>query len=75
MWLLLTGGPSGGFAGRFLKRMTILNDILGHKREEVASAKRTTPLERLRLMPGYARPTRSLRAALSAQGPVVIADV
>ena len=55
--------------------MTILDDILAQKREEVAAAKRTTPLDLLKTLPGYGRPTRSLRAALSAPGPLVIAEV
>jgi len=55
--------------------MTILDEILEHKRKEVAEARRAVPLDRLMQMPGYARPTRSLRAALSAPKPVVIAEV
>jgi indole-3-glycerol phosphate synthase len=55
--------------------MTILEEILAYKREEVAAAKRTTPLNRLQDMPGYVRQTRSLRSALTAKGPVVIAEV
>lgn len=55
--------------------MTILDDILKHKREEVAAAKRSAPLAVLRDLPGFARPTRSLRAALSGRRPAVIAEV
>jgi indole-3-glycerol phosphate synthase len=55
--------------------MPILDDILDHKRNEVSAAKRAVPLEQLKRMPAYARPIRSLRAALSAEKPVVIAEV
>ena len=56
-------------------RMTILDDILKSKREEVAAAKRATPLDRLFLMPGYVRPIRSLREAILRSQPAVIAEV
>jgi indole-3-glycerol phosphate synthase len=55
--------------------MSILDDILAHKREEVAARRRATPLQHLVRMPGYLRPARSLREALSGSGPAVIAEV
>ena len=45
--------------------MTILDEILAHKREELARSKRTLPPDELaRLARGAVDPTRGFRAAL-----------
>jgi indole-3-glycerol phosphate synthase len=54
----------------------ILDDILAHKREEVAARKRTTTLAALRDRPLYGERRRGFRAALAAApAPAVIAEL
>lgn len=54
----------------------ILDDILAHKRLEVAAQQAATPVERLRAMPGWAAPRRGFRAALAAAPEIaVIAEI
>jgi indole-3-glycerol phosphate synthase len=54
----------------------ILDDILAHKREEVAARRRTTDVEALRARPLYREPRRGFRAALArGPAPAVIAEL
>ena len=54
----------------------ILDDILAHKREEVAARRRAVPLARLRDEPLYAAPRRGFLAALARRPPpAVIAEL
>jgi len=54
----------------------ILDDILAHKRDEVAERKRARPREAFRDMPLYAEGRRGFRTALAARpAPAVIAEV
>jgi indole-3-glycerol phosphate synthase len=54
----------------------ILDDILAHKREEVAERKRARPREAFRDMPLFAEGRRGFHAALAARpAPAVIAEV
>src|SRR4051812_6405774 len=58
--------------------MTILQTIVAHKHEEVATRKRETPQEELIASLPVVRPVRSFRAALcdpSRPGPRVITEV
>ena len=48
--------------------MTILDKIIAEKRQEVARREAETPADVLRQQPGFARPTLSARAALTAPG-------
>jgi indole-3-glycerol phosphate synthase len=54
----------------------ILDDILAHTREAVATARHATPLSALRDRPGWHEPRRGFRAALAAApAPAVIAEI
>ena len=54
----------------------ILDDIVAHKREEVAARRRALPVPALRRMPLYAQPRRSFRDALARRPlPAVIAEL
>ena len=44
--------------------MNILEEILEHKRQEIALAKKTVSLEQLKKMPDFTRKRYSLQAAL-----------
>ncbi len=55
--------------------MNHLERILRQKEQEVRQRKQQHPLERLRELPGYALPRRSLRRALQMQAPAVIAEI
>ena len=48
--------------------MTILDKIIASTRQEVARRQAETPADALRQQPGFARPTLSARAALTATG-------
>lgn len=53
----------------------ILDEILATKRDEVATRRRTVPVEVLRDLPAYHEPRRGFRAALAAHAaPAVIAE-
>ncbi|MEO8601622.1 MAG: indole-3-glycerol phosphate synthase TrpC [bacterium] len=53
----------------------ILDDIVTARRQDVAAAKRTTPLAALRDAPLWQAPRRGFAAALTGQHPAVIAEV
>jgi indole-3-glycerol phosphate synthase len=54
----------------------ILDEILAHKRDEVAAARRQRPVETLRDDPRFHEPRRGFRAALAAAPvPAVIAEI
>lgn len=54
----------------------ILDDILAHTRESVASARRDMPVSALRDRPAWREPRRGFRAALAAApAPAVIAEI
>jgi indole-3-glycerol phosphate synthase len=53
----------------------ILDDIVLARREDLARAKRETPIGRLAELPAYAEPRRPFVAALAARRPAVIAEV
>lgn len=54
----------------------ILEEILAHKRDEVAAAKRQRPVESLRDDPRFHEPRRGFRGALAAApAPAVIAEI
>jgi indole-3-glycerol phosphate synthase len=54
----------------------ILDDIVAHKREEIASRRRALPVPALRRMPLYAEPRRGFREALArTPAPAVIAEL
>ena len=54
----------------------ILDDIVAHKREEVATRRRAVPVPALRRLPLYAQPRRGFREALARQpSPAVIAEL
>ena len=55
--------------------MNILESILENTRNETARAKHTMPIERLKGMPGYSRKCLSLKRALLASDPAIIAEV
>jgi indole-3-glycerol phosphate synthase len=56
--------------------VTILAEILAHKREEVARARRATPLSALQELARHAAPPRGFRASLAvAPHPRVIAEI
>ena len=55
--------------------MNYLDRILRQKKEEVHRRIQQYPLERLRERPGYAQLRRSLRGALQAQAPAVVAEI
>ena len=55
--------------------MNYLDRILQSKRDEVGDRTKRIPPDRLREMPGYDFPRRSLRAALIAHSPAVIAEI
>jgi indole-3-glycerol phosphate synthase len=56
--------------------VTILDEILAHKREEVARAQRETPLAALRALARHAGPTRGFGAALAAAPhPRIVAEI
>ena len=55
--------------------MNILESILKNKRNETARAKQTMPIEGLKGMPGYSRKSLSLKRALLASDPAIIAEV
>jgi len=56
--------------------MTVLDEILADKRDEVAARKRTTPVAALRARPLYAEARRGFRRALAtAKAPAVIAEI
>jgi indole-3-glycerol phosphate synthase len=53
----------------------ILDDIVTARRADVATAKRTTPVESLRVAPLWDAPRRGFAAALRTHRPAVIAEV
>jgi len=56
--------------------MTVLEDILAGKRDEVAAHRQATPPSALRERPLYAEPRRGFRAALAARpAPAVVAEL
>src|SRR2546429_8722539 len=56
--------------------MTVLDDILAAKRDEVAARRAATPPSALRERPLYAEPRRGFRAALAARKrPAIIAEL
>ena len=56
--------------------MTVLDDILAAKRDEVAARRAATPPSALRERPLYAEPRRGFRAALAApKRPAIIAEL
>lgn len=55
--------------------MNILEEILEHKRQEIALAKKTIPLEQLKNMPDFTRKCYSLQRALSGKDTAVIAEI
>jgi indole-3-glycerol phosphate synthase len=55
--------------------MNILETIIDNKRNEIVRAKLKMPIERLREMPGYSKKCRSLKIALNASVPAVIAEI
>jgi len=55
--------------------MNILDEILAHKRIEVALAKSITPWERLKEMPAFTRQCLSLQNALQSKDIAVIAEI
>src|SRR5206468_3447606 len=62
--------------GRSAKAMTVLDDILAAKRDEVAARRAATPPSALRERPLYAEPRRGFRAALAARKrPAIIAEL
>src|SRR5439155_342772 len=62
--------------GRSAKAMTVLDDILAAKRDEVAARRAATPPSALRERPLYAEPRRGFRAALVApKRPAIIAEL
>ena len=57
-------------------RMTILEEIVASKRQEVAAARRRMPIEELEAQAADAPPVRDFRAALAGPGPIqLIAEV
>ena len=55
--------------------MNILEEILEHKRQEVALMKNTMPVERLKDMPNFARRCFSLQKVLGGKDTAVIAEI
>src|SRR5262245_30461836 len=56
--------------------VTILDDIVESKRQEVAAARRRLPPEELEVQAASAPPVRDFRAALAGPGPIqLIAEV
>ena len=55
--------------------MNILEEILEHKRQEIALAKQTVSLERLKNMPNFARKCYSLEKALDGKDTAIIAEI
>jgi indole-3-glycerol phosphate synthase len=55
--------------------MNILETILAHKREEVATNRKTTPVGQLKDMPAFGRPCLSLEHALRGKDVAVIAEI
>jgi indole-3-glycerol phosphate synthase len=56
--------------------VSVLDEILAHKRDEVAASRRTVSLTALRDAPAWGAPRRGLRAALAAATPpAVIAEI
>jgi indole-3-glycerol phosphate synthase len=56
--------------------MTILDEIVASKRDEVAAAQRRRPLEELREQAALAPPVRDFRRALAGPGPIrLIAEI
>lgn len=55
--------------------MSILDTILDNTRQEVARAKKTTPLERLKEVPHFVRQALSLHSALQGRDIAIIAEI
>src|SRR5512141_2292435 len=55
--------------------MNLLETILIQKQEEIAARKRECPVERLKEMPAFSRPTLSLRDRLAGRRIGVIAEI
>jgi indole-3-glycerol phosphate synthase len=55
--------------------MNILEEILEHKRQEIALAKKTVSLEQLKDMPDFARKCYSLQEALGGKDTAIIAEI
>jgi indole-3-glycerol phosphate synthase len=55
--------------------MNILEEILEHKRREIALVKKAVPVERLKDMPDFTRKCYSLQKALSGKDTAVIAEI
>ncbi len=55
--------------------MNILEEILEHKRHEIAHAKNLIPVERLKDMPDFTRHCLSLQKALDGKDIAVIAEI
>src|SRR5674476_436469 len=55
--------------------MNILESIVDNKRSETERLRIVLPIDRLRDMPGFSRKCISIRAALNASAPSIIAEV
>ncbi len=54
--------------------MNILDQIIAHKRQEVAERKAATPVGQLEQMPFFTRPRTSFQRALGARPPGIVAE-
>ncbi|HTP13004.1 MAG TPA: indole-3-glycerol phosphate synthase TrpC [Bacteroidota bacterium] len=54
---------------------SFLEKILGQKREEIGLRRKMIPVDRLKGLPAFSRPVKSLRGALAGKRPAIIAEI